>query len=354
MYLEGFGASAPYSAGVKKIQEALVQHGFELGRPDGRYGMNTHAALVRALVANRFLTAQQQSSCNTLRSAAMSVCSNALRVGVIVLMSKWSVRISEGDGAALVGAYQAWLRARIAEEGEGEVADSDQEVVIDTGETALTQPDPGRPVWDGSRVAAAVNRPEAIVEDVSIATGLRAGFPWYWAFGLIAVSGAAVAAVIWDRRRGQDLGSKPVRFNPAGHGTCPYCAGDLSCEMSLPTVCGPWDLCAEASKVLQKKDVEHFVVFALDARNRIVGKKVVSQGTVSSTMVHPRDVFRFAVKKNASAVVVAHNHPSGDPRPSPEDQELTKRLKQAGALLGIGLLDHVVVGRYRCDSVVYG
>ena len=70
---------------------------------------------------------------------------------------------------------------------------------------------------------------------------------------------------------------------------------------------------------------------------------MASQGTLTASLVHPREVFRPALREGAAALVVAHNHPSGDPSPSAEDQEVTRRLVQAGALLGVPLLDHVVV-----------
>jgi DNA repair protein RadC len=94
---------------------------------------------------------------------------------------------------------------------------------------------------------------------------------------------------------------------------------------------------------LVAEPVEVFVVLALDVRLRLLAEVTVSRGTVSSSLVHPREVFRPAVIAGASAVVVAHNHPSGDPEPSPEDLAVTDRLAEAGTLLGIALLDHLVV-----------
>ncbi|MEQ1634226.1 MAG: DNA repair protein RadC [Planctomycetota bacterium] len=95
---------------------------------------------------------------------------------------------------------------------------------------------------------------------------------------------------------------------------------------------------------------ETFFVLLLDARHRILSLRVVSTGSVDSAMVHPREVFSAAVREGASAVVVAHNHPSGDPTPSAEDRAVTLRLQEAGELIGIELLDHVVVGDERCFS----
>ena len=95
---------------------------------------------------------------------------------------------------------------------------------------------------------------------------------------------------------------------------------------------------------------ESFFVVTLDVRSRVLGLRVVSTGVVDAAPVHPREVFGHAVREAASAVVVAHNHPSGDPTPSAQDREVTARLQDAGRLLGISVLDHVVVGADRYYS----
>jgi DNA repair protein RadC len=89
---------------------------------------------------------------------------------------------------------------------------------------------------------------------------------------------------------------------------------------------------------------EVFLVILLDGRNRRMDEVRVSEGSLSASIVHPREVFLPAVRASAAALIVAHNHPSGDPRPSPEDREVTWRLSEAGELLGIRLLDHLIVG----------
>ena len=86
-----------------------------------------------------------------------------------------------------------------------------------------------------------------------------------------------------------------------------------------------------------------FVVLLLDHKNRVTGIDVVSIGSLSASLVHPREVFKAAVLANAAAILVLHNHPSGDPKPSEEDVKITARLAEAGGILGIPLLDHVVV-----------
>jgi DNA repair protein RadC len=88
---------------------------------------------------------------------------------------------------------------------------------------------------------------------------------------------------------------------------------------------------------------ERFLVVLLDGRHRLMRHEMVSQGTLTASLVHPREVFRPALRESAAALVLVHNHPSGDPAPSSEDREVTARLVRAGELLGIPVLDHVVV-----------
>lgn len=95
---------------------------------------------------------------------------------------------------------------------------------------------------------------------------------------------------------------------------------------------------------------EKFYVVCLDQKNRLLGEDLVSEGSLTEALVHPREVFAPAIRLRAAAVAVVHNHPSGDPKPSPEDKQLTKRLKQAADLVGIRLIDHVVVGDGRYVS----
>jgi DNA repair protein RadC len=91
-------------------------------------------------------------------------------------------------------------------------------------------------------------------------------------------------------------------------------------------------------------DREQFVTMVLDAKHQAIGINVVSVGSLTVSIVHPREVFKPAILLNAAAVIVGHNHPSGDTTPSPEDHALTKRLQEAGKNLGIPLLDHLVLG----------
>ncbi|OFW79013.1 MAG: hypothetical protein A2201_03005 [Alicyclobacillus sp. RIFOXYA1_FULL_53_8] len=100
---------------------------------------------------------------------------------------------------------------------------------------------------------------------------------------------------------------------------------------------------------LDNEDREHFVVMLLDTKHKVTGINTVSIGSLDATIVHPREVFKAAILANASGIIVAHLHPSGDPTPSPEDIAVTRRLLEAGKVLGIDVLDHLVIGdrRYR-------
>jgi DNA repair protein RadC len=96
---------------------------------------------------------------------------------------------------------------------------------------------------------------------------------------------------------------------------------------------------------------EQFGIVLLDTKHRVMKTTIVASGTLNSTIVEPRDVFREALVAGAAALVAFHNHPSGDPTPSPEDEELTRRLKAAGILIGIDVVDHIVLGDARYCSL---
>ena len=95
---------------------------------------------------------------------------------------------------------------------------------------------------------------------------------------------------------------------------------------------------------LEKKDREMFVVVLVNTRNIPIGVNLVSVGTLTAGYAQPREVFKTAILGSAAAVILVHNHPSGDPVPSPEDQETTRKLVEAGKLLGILVHDHVIIG----------
>ncbi|WP_226668697.1 RadC family protein [Metabacillus litoralis] len=95
---------------------------------------------------------------------------------------------------------------------------------------------------------------------------------------------------------------------------------------------------------LEDKDREHFIVASLDTKNQPVSINVCHIGSLNASIVHPREVMKAAVLSNAASIIVGHNHPSGKTEPSKEDLEVTKRLKEAGKIIGIDVLDHIIVG----------
>ena len=105
------------------------------------------------------------------------------------------------------------------------------------------------------------------------------------------------------------------------------------------------DLCIAA-------DRESFWTVLLDTKHRIVGIEEAAKGSLTCTVVHPREIYKSVLLTNAAAVIFVHNHPSGDPTPSREDHEITRRLRDVGELLGVRVLDHIVVGHERYVSMV--
>lgn len=105
----------------------------------------------------------------------------------------------------------------------------------------------------------------------------------------------------------------------------------------------PEQACRAVQGKLKGKKKEHFYILCLDTRNRVRAKREVSIGNLDSSIVHPREVFKEAISSLSASVIFVHNHPSGDLEPSPEDISLTKRLAEAGDLLGIPVLDHIIV-----------
>lgn len=98
-------------------------------------------------------------------------------------------------------------------------------------------------------------------------------------------------------------------------------------------------------KDLRDHKKEHFVIFFLDSRNQEIKREIISVGTLSASLVHPREVFEPAIAHSAAQIIIAHNHPSGDSEPSEDDLTITRRLVEAGKILGIEILDHVVVAK---------
>ena len=110
-----------------------------------------------------------------------------------------------------------------------------------------------------------------------------------------------------------------------------------------PVISSPGDALSMLSDIKDQQR-EHFLCLYLNARNQVIHKEVVSIGSLSSAIVHPREVFRTAVAQAAASVILAHNHPSGDVSPSQDDINLTRRLVQAGEIMGIDVLDHLIIG----------
>ncbi len=115
-------------------------------------------------------------------------------------------------------------------------------------------------------------------------------------------------------------------------------------EPERPVIDTPEKAVAELSDIRDKKQ-EHFVCLTLDGANRLIARRVITIGTLTSSLVHPREVFADAITDRAAGVVVAHNHPSGSLEPSQADVDVTERLRNAAKLLGISLLDHIIVTR---------
>jgi len=110
-----------------------------------------------------------------------------------------------------------------------------------------------------------------------------------------------------------------------------------------PVICSPTDVLPLLADIKDQRR-EHFLCLYLNASNQVIHREIVSIGSLSSAILHPREVFQPAVLQSAASVVLAHNHPSGDVSPSHDDIILTRRLVQAGKIMGIDVLDHMIIG----------
>lgn len=115
-------------------------------------------------------------------------------------------------------------------------------------------------------------------------------------------------------------------------------------DTNLPVINTAKDASAQLTDMRDLKK-EHFVVLYLNAKNQLVYKETISMGTLNANLVHPREVFEPALKHSAAQIIAAHNHPSGDPKPSDDDLELTKRLTEAGKMMGIEVMDHIIISK---------
>jgi len=113
-------------------------------------------------------------------------------------------------------------------------------------------------------------------------------------------------------------------------------------DTNLPTIESTKDAIAQLTD-LQNLKKEHFITLYINARHKLIHKELISVGTLTANLVHPREVFEPAIIRVAIEIIVAHNHPSGDPAPSSADLEITKRLVEAGKILGIKVLNHIII-----------
>ena len=120
---------------------------------------------------------------------------------------------------------------------------------------------------------------------------------------------------------------------------------DLEPELRDFDIKNPQSVVKAIQSSIKDKAKEHFKLILLNARNKIIGISTVSIGTLNSNLVHPREVFKDAISHSAASVVFAHNHPSGDPEPSEDDLTITERLTEAGKILGIEVIDHIIISK---------
>ena len=124
------------------------------------------------------------------------------------------------------------------------------------------------------------------------------------------------------------------------------------CEVSeRPIIDSPEKALTQLADIRDKKQ-EYFVCLTLDGANRLIAKRIITIGTLTASLVHPREVFAEAITDRAASIIVAHNHPSGSIEPSQADREVAKRLKDAGELLGIELIDYVVITQECYKSII--
>jgi DNA repair protein RadC len=126
---------------------------------------------------------------------------------------------------------------------------------------------------------------------------------------------------------------------------------NLTAKEERPKVRSPSDLAVILLPEMTRLEREHFVVVSLDTRNQVLAKKTLYIGSLNATHIRIAEVFQEPIRRNAAAIIVAHNHPSGDPSPSPDDVSVTRQIREAGDLLGIELLDHLVIGDQRFVSL---
>jgi DNA repair protein RadC len=120
-------------------------------------------------------------------------------------------------------------------------------------------------------------------------------------------------------------------------------------EETLPVIKSSEDVIAQAIYMRDKKR-EHLMAIYLNARNEMIYKKPMFIGTLNANLVHPREIFAMALEKNAASVILVHNHPSGNAEPSQDDLDITKRIQEAGKIMGIDVLDHIIITKSKVFS----
>jgi DNA repair protein RadC len=198
--------------------------------------------------------------------------------------------------------------------------------------------------------------PEALSNAELLAIILRVGTPEYSAIGLAehvlgvfnGLNGIAVASV-------EELSSiKGLGVAKAAQLRAMVELGKrlaASVGHSRQTIRSPQDAADLLMPELRDLPQERFKAIFLNSRNEVLKTRTISVGSLDSSLITPRDLFREGISSNAAAVIIAHNHPSGDPSPSPEDIAISKRLIQAGQMIGIEVLDHVIIGDGRWLSL---
>ncbi|KCZ72187.1 DNA replication and repair protein RadC [Candidatus Methanoperedens nitroreducens] len=122
-------------------------------------------------------------------------------------------------------------------------------------------------------------------------------------------------------------------------------------EDAKPKINSPEDVYRRIYPRMREQKKENFIELCLDTKNQIIKEEIISIGSLNANIVHPREVFKAALAVSAAHIILAHNHPSGDPTPSREDIEITKKLIEAGKIIGIDVLDHVIIGDGRHFSM---
>lgn len=273
---------------------------------------------------------------------------------------------------ALIGSNSGWLDGRVATypclKSERPIPSRDWHV--EPARKSATQAGsyvvppvsspPPRLSTSAPEVALLEAVPEA--ETASIRAGLEGFESLAWTELLELLAGPAVARALRDAAL-FDLASAGVAVLAGEHGLAPALATRIAAafelgrrvELARRPGRTRMDCAAEVQRRLQPKlrgaDRESFFVLALDGKHALVREHCVSIGSLNSSLVHPREVFRPAIQVAAAAVICAHNHPSGDPEPSAEDLVVTRRLVECGKLVGIPLLDHVILGEGRYVSL---